>query len=234
MVDLVMVAAAPAQQRAPHGASRAAAADLAAHRARRACTGCRASPCRPRSRPRSPERSLRSASARAGGRTLEGDARAARPALHRRADRRAVRDHPGRARRSACCRRSRILVVDSILGSLLLRSQGRGVWQRFNAALGAGRPPAREVLDGVLIIFGGALLLTPGFITDLARPAAAAPADARGHPPRARAAAGQAHGRRGPGGGRVPPPGGARRPGAPGPTTTSRARAPRSTRGALP
>ena len=31
----------------------------------------------------------------------------------------------------------------------------------------AGRPPAREVADGVLIIFGGALLLTPGFISDI-------------------------------------------------------------------
>ena len=61
-----------------------------------------------------------------------------------------------------------ILVADSILGSLLMRSQGRVVWRRFNDTLAAGRPPAREVLDGVLVIFGGALLLTPGFITDIA------------------------------------------------------------------
>jgi UPF0716 protein FxsA len=60
-----------------------------------------------------------------------------------------------------------ILVADSILGSLLLRAQGRSAWRRFNAALSAGRPPAREVLDGVLIVFGGALLLTPGFATDV-------------------------------------------------------------------
>jgi UPF0716 protein FxsA len=61
-----------------------------------------------------------------------------------------------------------LLIVDSILGSLLMRSQGRAAWRRFNAALGSGRPPAREVADGVLIIFGGALLLTPGFISDIA------------------------------------------------------------------
>ena len=61
-----------------------------------------------------------------------------------------------------------ILVADSILGSVLMRSQGRAAWRRFNEALAAGRPPAREVLDGVLVIFGGALLLTPGFVTDLA------------------------------------------------------------------
>jgi UPF0716 protein FxsA len=60
-----------------------------------------------------------------------------------------------------------ILIADSILGSMLMRSQGRVAWRRFNVALQAGRPPAREVLDGVLVIFGGALLLTPGFLTDI-------------------------------------------------------------------
>jgi UPF0716 protein FxsA len=60
-----------------------------------------------------------------------------------------------------------ILIADSILGSMLMRSQGRIAWRRFNEALQAGRPPAREVLDGVLVIFGGAFLLTPGFITDI-------------------------------------------------------------------
>ena len=60
-----------------------------------------------------------------------------------------------------------ILIADSILGAMLMRSQGRIAWRRFNGALQAGRPPAREVLDGVLVIFGGAFLLTPGFITDI-------------------------------------------------------------------
>ncbi|MEJ7716410.1 MAG: FxsA family protein [Thermoleophilaceae bacterium] len=60
-----------------------------------------------------------------------------------------------------------ILLADSILGSLLLRSQGRAVWRRFNAVMGEGRVPHREILDGVMIILGGALLLTPGFLTDV-------------------------------------------------------------------
>src|SRR5215213_3887288 len=60
-----------------------------------------------------------------------------------------------------------ILAADSVLGSLLLRSQGRAVWRRFNEALAAGRMPHREVVDGVLVIFGGAFLITPGFITDV-------------------------------------------------------------------
>ena len=52
-------------------------------------------------------------------------------------------------------------------GSLLMRSQGRAAWRRFQAALAEARVPGREVLDGVLVIFGGAFLLTPGFVTDV-------------------------------------------------------------------
>jgi UPF0716 protein FxsA len=60
-----------------------------------------------------------------------------------------------------------LLIADSILGSMLMRSQGRLAWRRFNDAVAAGRAPAREVLDGAMVIFGGAFLLTPGFITDI-------------------------------------------------------------------
>lgn len=60
-----------------------------------------------------------------------------------------------------------LLVADSVLGSVLMRSQGRAAWRSFQAATAAGRVPAREVLDGALVIFGGALLLTPGFVTDV-------------------------------------------------------------------
>ncbi len=59
-----------------------------------------------------------------------------------------------------------LLIVDSILGAVLMRHQGRAAWRRLNVAMQAGRVPAREVLDGALIMFGGLLLLTPGFITD--------------------------------------------------------------------
>jgi UPF0716 protein FxsA len=60
-----------------------------------------------------------------------------------------------------------LLILDSILGSMLMRHQGRAAWWRFNKALTEGRVPGREVIDGVLVIFGGALLLTPGFLTDI-------------------------------------------------------------------
>ena len=60
-----------------------------------------------------------------------------------------------------------LLAADSVLGSVLLRTQGRSVWRRFNNALAEGKMPHREVIDGVLVIFGGAFLITPGFITDI-------------------------------------------------------------------
>src|ERR1700704_5539296 len=60
-----------------------------------------------------------------------------------------------------------ILILDSLIGAWLWRHQGRAACGRFNEALQEGRVPAREVLDGTLIIFGGALLITPGFISDV-------------------------------------------------------------------
>jgi UPF0716 protein FxsA len=60
-----------------------------------------------------------------------------------------------------------LLLADALLGSILLRHQGRAAWIRFNRALAEGRLPHKEVFDGVLIILGGALLLTPGFLTDI-------------------------------------------------------------------
>jgi UPF0716 protein FxsA len=60
-----------------------------------------------------------------------------------------------------------LLLADALLGSWLLKHQGRSAWRRFNEALAARRFPGREVVDGALVIVGGTLLLTPGFITDV-------------------------------------------------------------------
>ena len=60
-----------------------------------------------------------------------------------------------------------LLLADALLGSLLLKHQGRGAWRRFNQALAERRFPGKEVADGLLIAIGGTLLLTPGFITDI-------------------------------------------------------------------
>lgn len=60
-----------------------------------------------------------------------------------------------------------LLLLDAILGSMLLKHQGRGAWRRFNEALAQGRFPGTEVVDGLLIVIGGTLLLAPGFLTDI-------------------------------------------------------------------
>ena len=60
-----------------------------------------------------------------------------------------------------------ILAADSVLGSVLLRTQGRSVWRRFNETMARGQLPHRELQDGVAVIFGGAFLITPGFLTDV-------------------------------------------------------------------
>lgn len=59
-----------------------------------------------------------------------------------------------------------LLVVMSVLGGVLLKREGTKAWQAFRTATQQGRVPAAEVADGALVIFGGALLLTPGFATD--------------------------------------------------------------------
>jgi UPF0716 protein FxsA len=60
-----------------------------------------------------------------------------------------------------------LLIADSIIGARLLSWQGRSAWRAFQDALAAGRIPHREIIDGVMIVVGGAFLLTPGFITDV-------------------------------------------------------------------
>jgi len=59
-----------------------------------------------------------------------------------------------------------LLIGISIAGAWLLRQQGMAAWNRLQTALGRGEMPTKEVTDGALIMLGGALLLTPGFVTD--------------------------------------------------------------------
>jgi UPF0716 protein FxsA len=60
-----------------------------------------------------------------------------------------------------------LLVADSILGAWLLRREGRRAWAQFRTALEQMRWPGDEVTQGALVIVGGTLLLTPGFVTDV-------------------------------------------------------------------
>lgn len=60
-----------------------------------------------------------------------------------------------------------LLVADSILGTWLIRREGGRAWAALRAALSTGTMPARELADGALILVGGTLMLSPGFVTDL-------------------------------------------------------------------
>src|ERR1700759_3083808 len=60
-----------------------------------------------------------------------------------------------------------LLLLDAILGSWLLKHEGRAAWGRFNQALAERRMPGKEVADGFLVVLGGALLIAPGFLTDI-------------------------------------------------------------------
>jgi UPF0716 protein FxsA len=59
-----------------------------------------------------------------------------------------------------------LLVADSVLGSWLIKREGGRAWRALRTALDSGRMPARELADGALILIGGTLMLTPGFVTD--------------------------------------------------------------------
>ncbi|HEV7685440.1 MAG TPA: FxsA family protein [Acidimicrobiia bacterium] len=60
-----------------------------------------------------------------------------------------------------------LLLLVSIVGAWLAKREGIGVIRRMQAALNAGRVPGSELVDGFLILLAAALMLTPGFLTDI-------------------------------------------------------------------
>jgi UPF0716 protein FxsA len=60
-----------------------------------------------------------------------------------------------------------LLLVESAIGAWLVKREGRRAWQALKGAVGSGRLPSREVADAALVLVGGTLLLTPGFVTDV-------------------------------------------------------------------
>jgi len=61
-----------------------------------------------------------------------------------------------------------LLVLDSMIGAWLIKREGGRAWAALREALQQGRMPARELADGALILIGGTLMLSPGFVLDLA------------------------------------------------------------------
>ncbi|HVF20600.1 MAG TPA: FxsA family protein [Mycobacteriales bacterium] len=60
-----------------------------------------------------------------------------------------------------------LLLAVAFVGSWLVKREGLRTWSAFLAAMREHRVPAKEVADGALVILGGALLLTPGFVSDV-------------------------------------------------------------------
>ena len=61
-----------------------------------------------------------------------------------------------------------LVVLTAVVGAALMRAQGLATLRRARAAMAKGEAPALELLEGAVILIAGALLLTPGFITDAA------------------------------------------------------------------
>jgi UPF0716 protein FxsA len=59
-----------------------------------------------------------------------------------------------------------LLVLDSVIGAWLIKREGRRAWRALRERFETGRMPHRELADGMLIVLGGAFMLTPGFVTD--------------------------------------------------------------------
>jgi UPF0716 protein FxsA len=59
-----------------------------------------------------------------------------------------------------------LVVLTAVIGAALARHQGLATLQRLQAAMARGEAPAIEILEGVLLLVGALLLLTPGFFTD--------------------------------------------------------------------
>jgi UPF0716 protein FxsA len=60
-----------------------------------------------------------------------------------------------------------LMIATSVLGIWVLRREGARSWQAFRADLRERRPPGPSATDGLLVLFGGVLMVLPGFITDL-------------------------------------------------------------------
>lgn len=59
-----------------------------------------------------------------------------------------------------------LLIAISIVGAWLVRREGTSVMRKVQQQLGQGQVPTKQLVDGALILFAGALMLTPGFVTD--------------------------------------------------------------------
>lgn len=60
-----------------------------------------------------------------------------------------------------------LLIADAVFGAWVVKHEGRRAWAALQEALRSGRMPTRELADGALVLIGGTLMISPGFVTDI-------------------------------------------------------------------
>lgn len=60
-----------------------------------------------------------------------------------------------------------VLIIEAVVGGWLMRREGAKAWASLSTAYGSGRLPSGELADAALVLVGAALLLLPGFLTDV-------------------------------------------------------------------
>ena len=60
-----------------------------------------------------------------------------------------------------------LVVATGVVGAIVAGRQGSAVWAQAQLALAEGRFPGREIAHGAMVLVGGVLLITPGFVTDV-------------------------------------------------------------------
>ncbi len=60
-----------------------------------------------------------------------------------------------------------LLLAMAIIGAWLIRREGARAWRALTDSIASGRPPTRELADAALVLVGGTLMITPGFLTDI-------------------------------------------------------------------
>ncbi|HSS68329.1 MAG TPA: FxsA family protein [Nocardioidaceae bacterium] len=60
-----------------------------------------------------------------------------------------------------------LLIVESLIGAWIVKNEGRRAWEALRDTVRDGTLPGKELIDAALVLIGGTLLLTPGFVTDV-------------------------------------------------------------------
>ena len=60
-----------------------------------------------------------------------------------------------------------LVIATGMLGALVMKRQGAGMWRSAQMRMARGEIPTEEILGGMMVLVGGALMITPGILTDV-------------------------------------------------------------------